>query len=246
MKNLKRILLLIVILAMTLTNIPTLAETPIKVTLDGKALQFDVQPQIINSRTFVPMRAIFEAMGATVEWYSDAKYIIAKKGNIKIAMQINNNSITKNEVAINLGVAPQIINGRTLVPVRAVAESFNATVDWDSENSTVKINQQITTANENEIKYYTDFPTVPDFGALSGAVGVKHSNSTVSGYFYNSLQFNKDKIQEYIEVLGKAGFIYSGSFKDENGTKIGFKKDNLNIGFGMGDGSDFIVMITLE
>lgn len=85
------------------------------------------------------MRAIFEAMGATVEWEDTTKTITATKDKTTIVMQIGNKIITTGEKQIELDVEPQILNGRTLVPVRAVAESLNAKVNWDSESQTVII-----------------------------------------------------------------------------------------------------------
>ena len=111
----------------------------IKVTLNGKALSFDVPPQIIDGRTLVPLRVIFEALGATVDWNGNTQTVTAVKGNTNISLRIGGNMLTKNGVNIALDVPAQIINGRTLVPARAVAESFGAKVDWDSGSRTVII-----------------------------------------------------------------------------------------------------------
>lgn len=139
MKKTKMILLVVIAFTMIITSISTIAETPITVTLDGQQLQFEVPPKIINERTIVPMRTIVESMGATLEWNSINNLIIAKKGNFRIEMQINNKVMKMNDFDVTLDVAPQIIDGRTLVPVRAIAKSLNADVQWDNENKIVKI-----------------------------------------------------------------------------------------------------------
>lgn len=113
--------------------------TAIKVVLNGEQLKFDRLPITENGRTLVPLRVIFEAMGATVDWDGVTQTVTAVKGNTTVKMQIGNSIMIKNGEKIALDVPPKIINGRTLVPVRAVAESFGAKVDWDGETKTVII-----------------------------------------------------------------------------------------------------------
>jgi archaellum component FlaF (FlaF/FlaG flagellin family) len=116
-------------------------NSQIRVLLNGTQIQFDQPPIIQNGRTLVPLRAIFEAMGATVSWNEKSQTVTAVKGNTTVVMIIGNKTMTKNGAKITLDVPPQILNGRTLVPARAVAESFGAKVDWDGNTQTVKITQ---------------------------------------------------------------------------------------------------------
>lgn len=111
----------------------------IKVKKDGKYLTFDQLPITVNDRTMVPLRKIFESIGAKVYWNETDQSITAIKGGKTIKMQIGNNTMTVNEKNITLDVSPQIVGSRTLVPVRAIAESFDMTVDWDGYTNTVNI-----------------------------------------------------------------------------------------------------------
>lgn len=116
----------------------------ITVKLNGKPVSFDVPPQIINNRTLVPLRAIFEALGADVEWNGEKQTILAVKGGVRVLLQIGVLMIAKQVdngdiKLIQIDSAPVIIDNRTLVPVRAVAESFDCTVDWDGTTRTVNI-----------------------------------------------------------------------------------------------------------
>lgn len=111
----------------------------VKVEIDKTELAFDVLPIIQNGRTLVPMRAIFEALGADVEWNGDTQTITAKNNDVTIQMQIGNNTLTKNGQSTQMDVSPQIIDGRTMVPVRAISDSFNVTVDWDGYTQTVSL-----------------------------------------------------------------------------------------------------------
>ena len=136
----KRIIATLAALSVSAAPVAALAaDDDIKVTLDGQAIAFDVQPQIIDERTMVPLRAIFEALGASVDWDQETQTVTAAKGDTKIALTIGKNVIYVNDKPIELDVAPLIIDERTLVPVRAIAESFGLDVDWDGENATVII-----------------------------------------------------------------------------------------------------------
>jgi len=118
----------------------------ITVTLNGETINFDVMPVVIDDRTLVPMRAIFEALGFEVEWDGDTQMIFAQQGEQLINLQIGNYEMRLGESpyisffeTVTLDVPPQIIDDRTLVPVRAIAEATGANVDWDDNTRTVVI-----------------------------------------------------------------------------------------------------------
>ena len=111
----------------------------ITVIFDGETLSFDVAPQIINDRTLVPFRTLFEKFGATVEYIEDGQYVNAVKGDTNISLQIDNTTATVNGAESVLDCAPIIVDGRTLVPLRFIAEALNADVDWDGDTRTVTI-----------------------------------------------------------------------------------------------------------
>lgn len=111
----------------------------IEVLIDGKQLVCEVPPQIINERTMVPMRAIFEALGAKVEWNAGYRSVVAVKGTDTVSLAIGNSFAKVNGQIKSLDAPPVIINNRTLVPVRFVAESLGSDVQWDSTARTVVI-----------------------------------------------------------------------------------------------------------
>ena len=111
----------------------------IRVLLNGSELSFEQPPIIKDDRTLVPMRAIFEAMGATVDWEDSTKTVTSKKGSTTITVTIDNNIMYKNNVETYLDVPAQLIGDYTMVPVRAVAESFGADVTWDESTRTICI-----------------------------------------------------------------------------------------------------------
>lgn len=112
----------------------------IKISLDDKELDFDSQqPLIENDRVLVPMRKIFEELGAEIEWDEETQTVTATIGDTVITLQIGKNEITKNGVTTEIDTETQLVNDRTLVPLRAVSESFGNTVTWNAETKTVEI-----------------------------------------------------------------------------------------------------------
>lgn len=111
----------------------------IKVTYDGQTIELDAEPEIINDRVMVPMRAIFEAFGAKVKWDGESKTITSKKKSKTITMTIDSCDMTKNDETYTFDTAPVIENGRTLVPVRAISDLLGLDAEWDEESRTVTI-----------------------------------------------------------------------------------------------------------
>lgn len=112
-----------------------------QVTVNGNSVQFDQPAFIQDGRTMVPMRKIFEALGAEVSWDGDTQTVTATKGSTTISLQIGSNVLNKNGKSIEVDVPAFLQNGRTLVPIRAISESLDASVNWDSETQTVVITE---------------------------------------------------------------------------------------------------------
>lgn len=134
----KKLLSIFLILTMVLCPVTTYAGG-ISVYINDVRLDFDVPPQIIDGRTMVPMRKIFESLGAEVVWDQASQTATGKKDGTIVNVSINSTTLFKNGVPKALDVPPCIIDSRTLVPVRAIAESFDCKVDWISETRIVKI-----------------------------------------------------------------------------------------------------------
>jgi len=126
------------------------AADDIRVMLDGEELTFDVAPQIVDERTMVPMRAIFEALGATVEWDDETRTVTATRGETVVVMQVGNYSMYVDGNEIVLDVAPFIEDDRTLVMARAVAEGLDADVQWDGEARVVTITSAVVEDENND------------------------------------------------------------------------------------------------
>ncbi len=119
---------------------PAAAGQPINVYVGRKLLDFDVPPVVRDGRVLVPVRAIFEALGANVEWDEKTKTVHAEMGEqFNVSATVNETLADINGYTEELDVPPQIVKGRVMVPLRFAAESFGAFVEWNSATATVKI-----------------------------------------------------------------------------------------------------------
>jgi len=105
------------------------------VVLNGQYLNFEVQPYIKNGRTFLPYRALLDALGASsVNWDSKLRKVSAALDNNQIELTIGYKVIVKNGQSYLMDVAPEITNNRTMIPLRFVTEALGFTTDWDANN----------------------------------------------------------------------------------------------------------------
>ena len=145
MKNAtKKILSVFAASAMTAAMVPgTLAANDdVKVVINGAELKIaenDTKPFIEDGCTLVPMRAIFDALGASVEWDDATKTVTSKSDNGTVQMQIGSDVVKINGSKVKIDVPAKIVNERTVVPVRVISEGMNCKVDWSQETMTVTI-----------------------------------------------------------------------------------------------------------
>ena len=119
----------------------TSATDNITVTMNGEVIEFDVEPILENDRVLVPFRAIFEALGCNVT-YTEAdgkQFVTAMRGDNQLIIEIGAYDMCVNGNVEALDVPAVIINGRTLVPVRVVSETFGANVEWIGDSKTVAV-----------------------------------------------------------------------------------------------------------
>lgn len=144
-----RKLLVTVVLALTLVFAMSAAAlaadvAPISIQLDGeKLVTGDVNPVLVEGRTYIPFRVLFEAMGAEVNYDDATRTVSATRDGIKIDFVVGKTDVTVTEgetkQVVKTDAASFIQNGRTLVPVRFAAQALDCNVGWDSLNRTVVI-----------------------------------------------------------------------------------------------------------
>ncbi len=149
----KRKLLLPIIaimMCMTVCHAMNGTEKNINVTVNGTEIIFeDQKPVIINDRTLLPIRSVMESMKKNVVWDAPTSTAIISDETTTVKLTIGSDIMEQTvydaandeyvSFEVVLDTAAIIINNRTCLPVRAVAEAFMATVDWDSDTSTVLI-----------------------------------------------------------------------------------------------------------
>ena len=116
------------------------AQAPISVDLNGRTLTFSgTQPTQIKGSTLVPMRGIFEALGASVRFDSATQTVFGQRGQTAIVLPLGALTATVDGKPTALPQPAQLINGTTLVPLRFISEALGAGVRWDPATRTVLI-----------------------------------------------------------------------------------------------------------
>ena len=112
----------------------------ISVQVNGAEVVFaDQRPTIVNDRTLVPVRGVFEHVGFEVDWDPVSRQAILKSDDYEVILTIGSAEFTTNGVVHTLDVPAQIINERTMLPIRAVLESVGYYVSWDDRNRAVLV-----------------------------------------------------------------------------------------------------------
>ncbi len=245
------ILLIILVISSALIS-QVFSKEIIRVFYNESQMSFDVPPTSVNGRILVPVKAIFEKLGATVEWDGITKTVTAIKGDTVIKLKIDSKYALVNGKTVELDVPPKVINGRTLVPIRFVSENFGAKVEWDSTNKIVKI-----TFNPNDIS------NVPEDKIRNGKDQYTWDNGTsYNGEWYNNkvngegtlIYANGDKYIGNFVSSKKSGYgvytwasgdSFSGSWLEDRMSGLGTYKfkngdeyiGNFDAGFFNGQGT---------
>lgn len=138
LKKIKVVLIISLLIVISISAV-SYANQTIKICVNGKLLNCNVDPIIIEGTTLVPLRTIFEALNIKVDWDQENQAAIGSKQDFKLYLPINKKYAIINEKKVELDVAATVIKGNTMVPVRFIAESTGETVDWDAKTRTVII-----------------------------------------------------------------------------------------------------------
>ena len=130
-----------VLVAAAATGGPPAVAGPgqITVLVDGTVLALDVPPVQIEGRVLVPLRGIFERLGATVVFDSTTQTVTAARESITVVLRLGSREARINDRIVLLDVPSLALRGRTMVPLRFVSEALGARVDWDERTRTVQI-----------------------------------------------------------------------------------------------------------
>jgi len=135
----RAVLLLLGLLLILPAPAASAAAPSVQVVVDGRVVLFDQPPRNVGGRVLVPLRGVFERLGAFVQWEPRARTVIAGRPGTQVVLVIGNPRAAVNGRPVSLDVPPLIIGGRTLVPLRFVSQALGARVEWEALTRTVFI-----------------------------------------------------------------------------------------------------------
>ena len=197
------------------------AENEISVYLDGAKVEFDVKPQVIDGRTMLPIRAIFEKLGAVVEWEDNNKSAVCVKDGIEVKMTVGSPEIYVNDKVVQMDISPVIIDDRTLAPVRYAAEAFGSEVQWSEKNSAVVICSK-------DVYAYADYPDIPDYGRCYNTVcasQTREEGNIVLSYICKDINDNDHCRYLYNNSSEKLGKYINETVNNNSGVVTSYTKE---------------------
>lgn len=220
----KKFLFLFVIV-LSLSAVCAWADDEIKININNTAIESDVPPQIIDGRTMVPVRAIFEGVGANVEWNAEDRKITGILGPVNVVMTIDSTTAYVNGSPVEMDCLPVIIDGITLAPARYVAESFGCQVEWNGESREVNISTPVVQLGETATQ--TEITTEKATETTTAAETTTHPmNNYDTFYKPGTYHVGKDMPSgEYVVFANpdKIGYLYKYSKDGQTSTTSGKK-----------------------
>ena len=202
-------------------------EKPISLILNGKPLDFDTPPKVIEGRTLVPVRKILEALDTKVEWVDSEQKVIANNDNLKLNLWIDKKEMLVNGDKVLLDVPPMVINSRTYIPVRAVSEVLNSEVYWDGKTKSVLILNQ---ENEKKAKELSKVLSNTDFSPgflFETNLTIDNTSRVFDGDFMVQLEnFSETEDYTFENSHISIDMGYSG-FNTETNSKEGKRLEGL-------------------
>lgn len=169
--------LLFLLAAMLIFTIGATPAQDIQVELDGTAIEFDVQPTLEDGRVLVPFRKIFEELGLRVDWNNELKIASAYTEDDTLSIKVDSGYASINGEMVELDVPAGIRDGRMLVPLRFISESFQNQVDWDAATRMVRIESGTGPANNQEA-----LPVVGSYEKLMSILEYANKNGSNTLY----------------------------------------------------------------
>ena len=130
---------MLAVMMLTSMALAVSAETPVKVSVENELIALVPDPVIVNDRTLAPMEDTFKALGIAYALDESSNTIMAMKDGKAAVMQVDNTIFGLDDGQKTLDVAPQVVDGKIMIPVRAVAEAYGYNVDWVAEERLVVI-----------------------------------------------------------------------------------------------------------
>ena len=166
----KSLSIILVMVFLSLVWPVAVSAAGITVSLNGEIMDLGgVPPVLEQGRVLVPLRSVFEKMGAAVDWNNVQKQVEVHRGNEAIILPLKGQLAYINGVGYEIDVPPKMENGRTFVPLRFISQALGAAVDWDKQNQRVAINSRGGFLPKEIWGYYVDYNS---YTSLENNVGL--------------------------------------------------------------------------
>lgn len=226
MKIIKKAICLCLIMLIILSTAAIAKDEPIKIYVNKGIIPSDQAPIIKNSRVLVPLRVIAEHLGSWVSYDSGEKRVNINKGEISMTLVIGDDTIWYSDKEksgpVAIDVPAMIKNGRTMVPLRAVAELFDMNVEWDERKRAVYIDNN--TENQYTITLKNAGLKIMDALKQKGSLP---DGTYVADVIKEEIDFDGAKVQGYAVTLRKDNLndsaiaeLVGHYFIDETGSTI--------------------------
>lgn len=199
--------------------------------VNGDFISTDIPPVILNNSSLVPVRAVFEKLGAVVNWDAANKRVLISMSDKNVELKINDKNAVVNNDVVQMSVPAKIINNKTMVPLRFVGEQLNAQVDWLPSENLISINKNMSSGkfrginvspkgNNDEVNInidsYTNYKvtrvTSPDRIVLdipfkekpSGQKKIDVNSGLLKSIRYS--QYDKNSLRVVLDVIGQPQF----------------------------------------
>ncbi len=198
-----------------------LYENKAQIVLNDSPISFNVSPLTLNDRTLVPMRKIFESLGANVQWKAETRSVIAQKGEDIIVLSIDSNTAIVNNNPVLLDAPAILYESSTMVPLRFIAEHFNLNVEFVKETNKIIITDVYDPYDIEELKKQENYQEISydDFIYYGGTknnkphglgkVVTKNGITLFEGNFVNNVWSGFGKL-----YYDDGSIQYSGNFEN--------------------------------
>lgn len=200
--------------------IPLVSSADIQIYVDEVPVTADVSPMMVSDRVLLPVRAIFEALDAEVEYIHSEQKVIAERRDRTVEFIIGSDIMKINGEEKIIDVPAMLKNGRTFIPVRACAEAFDLDVKWLNETDTVKITSAYRIERyEDEFEYIKEYDENGNMTYFSGE----------GEWEVNRYDDNGNVIYSTCKAETDAGdvFTYHTYDYDENGNETYYKSTEV-------------------
>ncbi len=152
------------------------ARASVNVYVDNELVEFDVEPAIENGRTLVPLRGVFEKLGAVVDWNKNISEVVIKDKYNEIEMLLGKNKVVVNGEVKTIDSPTRMINSRTFAPLRFISESLGHTVNWNKDTNSVYITRNDSIKENNNM--------IMTVGSKENLIALLEYNSKLHNYIW--------------------------------------------------------------